>query len=201
MNFLTNMVIVEKQIWHIHDSESTGFSRKEKLLNLVWRLIEILLFRTSPQVFSKWRVALLRGFGAKIGKNCYISNRATVMNPWNITIGDNCGVDDYVFLKGGAKIVIGNNVSIGAYAKIIPGGHDVRTRNFRHVGKQITIGNGVFIGADAFIGSGVKIGTMAVVGARTSVFKDVPENTIITQKMEYKTIKRLSDDEYESFSF
>jgi len=41
------------------------------------------------------------------------------------------------------------------------------------VRSPITIGEDVWIGADAFIGPGVSVGDLAVVGARSSVYKNL----------------------------
>lgn len=47
------------------------------------------------------------------------------------------------------------------------------------VPKPIRLGNRVWIGADVFLGPGVSVGDGAVVGARSSVFRDVPPWTVV----------------------
>lgn len=98
--------------------------------------------------------------------------------PWNFTIGNFSSIDDYAFIKDTERVIVGDYVSISNFVHIITGGHDVRIRNFASKRKPIFIGNGAFIGADTYIGSGVNIGQMAVIGARSTVLKDVPENVI-----------------------
>lgn len=43
----------------------------------------------------------------------------------------------------------------------------------------ITLGDDVWIGADAFVGPGVRVERLAVVGARSSVYKDVEANWVV----------------------
>ena len=167
----------------------------------IWRIVEMTMFRYSPKLFSRWRVWLLKLFGATIGHNVYISNRAIFVHPWNIKIGNNVGIDDYVYLKGDAIIEIADYVSIGVFSKLLPSGHDIRTRNFRHIGSPIKIGNGAFLGADVFVGPGVTIGQMAVVGSRTNIYKDVPENTVVTLSYAYKNRNRLEQNLYSSYRY
>ena len=53
-----------------------------------WGVVYVLLLRTSPRPFHRWRVFLLRCFGAKLGKNCHIYGRARVWAPWNLICND-----------------------------------------------------------------------------------------------------------------
>ena len=43
----------------------------------------------------------------------------------------------------------------------------------------ITLGDDVWIAADAFVGPGVGMGDRAIVGARASVFSNVPSDVIV----------------------
>jgi putative colanic acid biosynthesis acetyltransferase WcaF len=44
----------------------------------------------------------------------------------------------------------------------------------------VIINNGVWIAADCFIGPGVEIGANALIGARSSVFKNMPASFVCT---------------------
>ena len=44
----------------------------------------------------------------------------------------------------------------------------------------IVIGDGAWIAADVFVAPGITVGEGAVVGARSSVFNDMPPSTICT---------------------
>ena len=45
--------------------------------------------------------------------------------------------------------------------------------------KQVSIGNDVWIGANCFVKNGVKIGNGAIIGAHSTVLKDVPEYAVV----------------------
>ncbi|MDR0940074.1 MAG: hypothetical protein LBN29_12150 [Mediterranea sp.] len=190
-----------KELWFALDRESSNMGMKEKLKLQLWRCVDGLFFKTSLKMFSGWRVFLLRLFGAQIGKGCYIAPKATIYIPWNIKIGNYTSIDDYVYIKPRTSITIGDYVSISTFVHIIPGGHDLRTRNLKSSLSPILIKDGVFIGADSYIGGGVTIGQMAVIGARSLVMKDIPENTIAFGFPCIVRSERLPQEEYNKYRY
>ncbi|MBO6228753.1 MAG: hypothetical protein J6N68_14005, partial [Shewanella sp.] len=49
-----------------------SFSLANRLRRLTWNIVYLLFFRTSPRPFHSWRAALLKLFGAKLGKGVHI---------------------------------------------------------------------------------------------------------------------------------
>ena len=192
---------MEKELWFKRDNKTQNVTRSYKIKLLIWRCVDTLFFKTSLNPLSCWRVFLLRLFGAKIGKGCYISPKCTIFIPWNIEIGNFVSIDDYAYIKPRTKITIGDYVSISNFVHIIPGGHDIRARNLASDLKPVTIGNGAFIGADSYIGKGVTIGQMAVIGARSVVLKDVPENVIAFGSPCLVKSIRLPEKEYHNYRY
>lgn len=185
-----------KELFFSYSERTKWSSRHDLFKDYLWRICEVLLFRTSIKFMREWRNWLLRCFGARIGKGCYVSNRAILVHPWNITLGNFVSIDDYVFIKASAEVQIGDYVQIANFARIVPGGHDVRSKDFKFISKPITIGNGAFLGLGCFIGPGVEIGQMAVIGSNTKIYKSVEENTIIVESISNKQKERLSGDDY-----
>lgn len=192
---------MEKELWYMRTHKTQNVTIKYKLKLQVWRCVDTLFFKTSLNIFSCWRVFLLRLFGAKIGKGCYISPLARIYMPWNLTIGNFSSIDDYTFIKSTEKVLIGDYVSISNFVHIITGGHDVRQRNFASQRSPIVIENGVFIGADSYISKGVNIGQMAVIGARSVVLKDIPENTIAFGSPCQIKGERIPEEEYKMYRY
>lgn len=190
-----------KELWFKRDGKTQNVTLNYKIKLQLWRCVDALFFKTSLNLFSCWRVFLLRLFGAKVGKGCYISPRCTIFIPWNIEIGNFVSIDDYAYIKPRTKIVIGDYVSIANFVHIIPGGHDVRTRNLASDLLPVHIGNGAFIGADSYIGKGVSIGQMAVIGARSFVLKDIPENSIAFGSPCVVKSERLPREVYEKYRY
>ena len=190
-----------KELWFKRDGKTQNVTLKYKIKLQLWRCVDALFFKTSLNLFSCWRVFLLRLFGAKVGKGCYISPKCTIFIPWNIEIGNFVSIDDNAYIKPRTKIVIGDYVSIANFVHIIPGGHDVRTRNLASDLLPVHIGNGAFVGADSYIGKGVSIGQMAVIGARSLVLKDVPENSIAFGSPCVVKSERLPREVYEKYRY
>lgn len=190
----------KKELWFIPDL-GNRLTKGEKVKLLIWRCVDALFYQTTLTVFSRWRVFLLRLFGAKIGKGCYISPKSRVYLPWNLEIGNYSSIDDYVCLRSVGKIVIGDFVSIGMGAHIIPGGHDIRSRGFEGDATFCKIGNGVFLGADSFVGRGVTIGQFSVLGSRAAAYKDIPENSVAVGIPAKVIGERIPNDEYVKYRY
>ena len=123
---------MEKELWFKRDALTQNVTKGYKIKLLIWRCVDTLLFKTSLNPLSSWRIFLLRSFGAKVGRGCYISPKCTIFIPWNIEIGNFVSIDDYAYIKPRTKIIIGDYVSIANFVHIIPGGHNIRERNFTH---------------------------------------------------------------------
>lgn len=151
-------------------------SERENIRRHVWFFVQKYVVSVSPKCLSKWRIFWLRLFGAKIGRGCYVSASTYIHLPWKLTLGNNVTIDEKCYLQG--DICIGAHVAIGNNVHIISEGHNVRSRYFEGISKPIVIGNGVFIGGDVYIARGVNIGQFSVVGAKSVVWHDLPENVI-----------------------
>lgn len=192
---------MEKELWYQRNQKTQNLTKRNKIKIQIWRCVDALFFKTSLNALSTWRILLLKIFGAKIGKCCYISPKAHIVAPWNLTIGNYSSIDDYAFIKSTISVTIGDYVSISNFVHIIPGGHNVRTRDFASDRKAVFIGNGAFIGADSYIGKGVTIGQMAVIGARSVVLKDIPENTIAFGSPCKIISERIPETEYKKYRY
>jgi putative colanic acid biosynthesis acetyltransferase WcaF len=74
---------------------------------------------------------------------------------------------------------LGAHVTVSQYAFLCTATHDYEDPGFRLIAKPIEVGDYAWIGARAFVGPGVSIGEGAVVGATASVYRDVPEWTVV----------------------
>ena len=191
----------EKELWFISGLGNHS-TRIEKCKLLLWRCIDFCFFQTSLTIFTSWRVFLLRLFGAKIGKGCYISPKAKIFIPWRVEIGNYSSLDDYVICaKSLGKIIIGDYVSISMGVHLVPGGHDIRSRGFDNNATFIKINNGAFLGADSFVGRGVTVGQFSVLGSRAAAYKDIPENSVAVG-MPAKVIgERIPHEEYIKYRY
>lgn len=155
-----------------------GFRGKSAIMVQLWWIIQNLFFKPSPQVLYGWRRFLLRSFGAKIGKGVIIRPSAQFTYPWKISIGDNSWVGDEVVLYSLGEIEIGCDTVISQRSYICTGSHNYNTENFDIYAKKISIGNKCWLATDVYVAPDVTIGDFTVVGARSSVFKDLPSNKV-----------------------
>lgn len=155
-----------------------NFRGKSALIVQLWWLVRYLLFKPSPQFLYGWRRFLLRCFGAKIGKKVIIRPTVSITYPWKIEIGDYSWIGDDVVLYSLGEISIGANSVISQRSYICTGSHDYTKTDFSIYAKKITIEDSCWIATDVFVASGITIKKGAVVGSRSSVYKDLPEFTI-----------------------
>ena len=145
---------------------------------LLWWLCQAIIFPLTPHPFHAPRRALLRLFGAKIGKGVFIRPTSRFTYPWKIEIGDYSWIGDDVVLYSLDEIKIGQHCVISQKTYICTASHNIKDITFKLVTKPVLIGNGVWIATDCFISPGVKIGANTVIGARSSVFKDMPSQQV-----------------------
>jgi putative colanic acid biosynthesis acetyltransferase WcaF len=154
-------------------------SRKEKVASFLWRLVRVTLFRWSPAGANAWRVLLLRCFGGRIGRSVSIHPTARINFPWNLTVGGHAHLLHEVVIDSQARVTIGDGSRISQFSHLCTATHSYNQRTMPIVGQPIVIGKGCWLAADVFVGSGVTVGDGSVLGARCSVFRDVPAGVVV----------------------
>lgn len=145
---------------------------------LVWWLVQAIAFPLSPHTFNGFRRGLLRLFGAKIGLGVIIRPTARFTYPWKVEIGDYSWIGDDVVFYSLELIKLGCHCVISQESYLCTGSHDIKDSAFALITSPITIGNGVWIATDCFVAPGVQIGANAVIGAKSSVFRNIPAQQV-----------------------
>ncbi len=142
-----------------NSSYARGVPRWREVL---WWLCRSLCFAPWFPVPSPVKVAVLRFFGAKVGRGVVIRSRVNVTMPWRLELGDHVWLGDEVFILSLDRVVIGSNVCVSQRAFLCTGDHDFSRETFDLVTRPITIGDGCWIAAGAFVGPGAEVppGTM-----------------------------------------
>lgn len=156
----------------------SDFRGRSKLTVQIWWLVQATLFRCSPQFMYGWRRFLLRSFGASIGKKVIVRPSVQITYPWKLSIGDYSWIGDEVNLYTLGKIEIGDHSVISQRSYLCTGTHDYTSADFRIYSEKITIGKKCWLATDVYVAPNVIINDGAVVGARSSVFKDLPSGKI-----------------------
>jgi len=159
---------------------SHSFSLKNKISRLLWNFMRLIAFRPfGSRLFKKWRVLVLKCFGAKIEWSSHVYASVKIWAPWNLEIGANSSLGPNVDCYNQGKISIGANTVISQKTYLCASTHDYTKIDFPLLLKPISIGSGVWIAADAFVGPGVSIDDNAVIAARSVVNKKVEKNAIV----------------------
>lgn len=158
--------------------EASPWSFKEKVGRAIWMILGKPAFRCSFHNWHRYRVAILRLFGAKVGKGVAIRPSVNIEVPWMMHIEDGVTVGDHAILYSLGPIRIGKRAIISQYAHLCAGTHDYSDHTFKLIRTPVTIGDDVWIGADSFIGPGVTVGPLSVVGARSSAYKPLDAETV-----------------------
>lgn len=170
-------------------------SRASQAARLLWSVTWLLFFRTSPRLLRGWRRWLLRAFGARVGRGVYVCPSVRVWAPWNLEVGDHSWIGDEVDCYCVGAIRIGANAVVSQYTFLCTASHDIADPTFSLITAPIRVGDCAWVAADAFVGPGVTVGEGAVVGARSSVFRDVEPWTVVAGNPARRIRNRVPTDE------
>ena len=155
------------------------FSNYNKLARVLWNIVWVLLFRPTPRAFHGWRRGLLKLFGANIAPTAKPYPGARIWAPWNLVMEAGSCLADHVDCYCMNVITLREYSTVSQYAFLCTGSHDSTDLALPLTTAPIEIGKHAWITADVFIGPGVSVGEGAVVGVRSSVYKDVEPWTIV----------------------
>lgn len=116
---------------------------------------------------------MLRCFGARIAEGVHVYPSAKVWAPWLLEMGRHAclGPDVDCYNVGGVHV--GADATVSQYSYLCGATHDYTKASMPLEPRPIVIGSRAWVAADVFVGPGVTIGEGAVIGARSSVYKDV----------------------------
>ena len=146
---------------------NSTFSRgASKWQEAAWWVARSLLFAPWLPIPSPIKVAVLRLFGAKVGRGVVIRSRVNITFPWRFECGNNVWIGDEVLILSLDQVAIGSNVCISQRAFLCTGSHDFSKESFDLTTKPIVIGDGCWIAAQAFVGPGAVLppGTLVKAG-------------------------------------
>jgi putative colanic acid biosynthesis acetyltransferase WcaF len=155
-----------------------NFRGRSGIIVQLWWVVQGSLFAMSPQFLYGWRRFLLRIFGAEIGKSVIIRPSTKITYPWKVKIGDYSWIGDDVVLYSLGDIIIGKNTVISQKSYICTGAHDYSKNDFPIFAKKIIIDDECWLATDVFVSPGVTINKGSVVGARSTVLKDLDSNSV-----------------------
>jgi putative colanic acid biosynthesis acetyltransferase WcaF len=135
------------------------------IIRLFWYFANALFLQNPYNPSSRLNVAVLRAFGARIGKDVRIKPGVNVKYPWNLEIGNNSWIGESVWIDSLTSVTIGSHVCISQGAYLCTGNHNWSDPHFGLVVKSISVGDGAWIGAKATILPGTDLGNHCVITA------------------------------------
>lgn len=159
-------------------TQTTPFSRKEKILARLWRFVWLVLYRPTPWFMYRYRVSLLNLFGADISSSAHPANSAFIEYPWRLKMDPKSSIGERSWIYCLDKIHIGENACVGQGCQLITGSHNYKSKEFEMIKNPITIGKCCWLSSDVTVLMGVDIGEHTVVGTKSLVTKPLPSNVV-----------------------
>ena len=153
----------------------TNRNRAERTL---WAICWLLLAAWTPAPLHRWRILLLRLFGAQVDWSAFVYGSARIWYPRHLSIAAGGCLGARAICYSMAPISIGLNAVVSQGAHLCAGTHDIDDEGFALHVRPIVIGDRAWIAAEAFVGPGVSVGEGAVLGARGCAFRDLQPWTV-----------------------
>jgi putative colanic acid biosynthesis acetyltransferase WcaF len=133
-----------------------------KLKMILWFYTNAVFFKTSLVPVSSFKVALLKLFGAKMGKGIVVKPCVNIKYPWRLTVGDYTWIGENVWIDNLENVHIGKNACISQGAYLLTGNHNFTSPTFDLIAKGIILEDGAWIGAFSIVCPGVTCGSHAL---------------------------------------
>lgn len=157
-----------------------SLSRANQIKRMIWSTTWLLLARPLPRsIGNRWKLYLLRVFGASVHPTSVVYSSVRIYQPWNLEIGEYACLAPEVDCYNVGKVVVKAHATVSQKTYLCAASHNIYSKKHELIYEPIIIESQAWIGAGAFIGMGVTIGEGAVVGARAAVFKNVEPWTIV----------------------
>ncbi|AUS05831.1 putative colanic acid biosynthesis acetyltransferase [Pseudotamlana carrageenivorans] len=155
-------------------------SKNHQIKRLLWDIVWCVLARPLPRsIGRKWKLFLLRLFGAKVHKTANVYSSVKIYAPWQLEMYEYACLAPEVDCYNVAKITIGAHATVSQKTYLCSASHDINKKHFPLITAPITINAHAWVGASVFIGMGVTVGQGSVVGATASVYKNVAPWSVV----------------------
>ncbi len=130
-------------------------------------------------LFRRYRVLLVKLFGAQVDWNVSLHPTAIIDYPWNLKMKDRASLGEHCWVYAMAPISIGKLSCIGKDVYLLTGSHNIEKSTFDLVTKPISVGDGCWIATASTVLPNVTIGDYSVVGANSVVCKNVDSYCVV----------------------
>lgn len=152
--------------------------KASKLMLIIWFLTNSLIINNYLPIPVFIKIAVLKMFGAKIGKGVMIKPKVNIKYPWLVEIGHYVWIGEMVWIDNFVKVTIEDNVCISQGAMLLTGNHDYKKSNFNQIVGEIYLEKGAWVGAKAVVCGGVRCMSHSVLAVGSVTSKDLQPYTI-----------------------
>jgi putative colanic acid biosynthesis acetyltransferase WcaF len=170
---LTPFFKVDKMQTDLSKFDVGDYKAGPALKVIIWYFVNYYVFDSAFPWPYKLKLALLRTFGAKVGKGLVIKTKVRIKNPWRLTIGENCWIGESVWIDNLENVVIGSNVSISQGAMLLTGNHDYTISSFPYRLGKIVLEDGVWVGAKSVVCPAVTCKSHSILTVNSVASKDL----------------------------
>lgn len=168
-----------KKFYKQKTAQDSPWSVGQRVKMLLWEYTWMLLCSWTPKPLNRWRLWVLKSFGATLHGKPFVHQRARIQIPWNLTMHDRACLGDRANAYSLGYIEIFEHATVGQEVYLSTGTHAFEKSSMNLITKKITIEKNVFIGARAFIMPGITVGENAIVGACAVVTKNIESNCVV----------------------
>lgn len=159
----------ELKLYNNHPYHPGGSAFKR----LLWHYVNGFVFKTSMFPVYGIKTALLRAFGAKIGKGVKIKPNVNIKYPWLLTIADDVWIGEEVWIDNLVIVTIGANACLSQGSMLLTGSHNYKKPLFDLITGPVVLEDGAWIGAKAIVSQGITVGSHAVLTTGSVATKDL----------------------------
>ncbi|WP_290794778.1 WcaF family extracellular polysaccharide biosynthesis acetyltransferase [Flavihumibacter sp. UBA7668] len=145
---------------------------------LLWYYTSLVFFESAWLPVSSFKRALLKAFGAKIGKGVVIKPRVQIKYPWLLTVGHFSWIGEGVWIDNLTTVQIGAHACLSQGAYLLTGNHNYSKPAFDLLVAPIILEEGVWIGAKAIVCPGITCFSHSVLTAGSIATRNLEAFTI-----------------------
>jgi putative colanic acid biosynthesis acetyltransferase WcaF len=133
---------------------------------------------------SGWRCALLRLFGARVGRSVVIKHYVRVKFPWKLAVGDYSWLGESVWIDNLDQVTIGSHCCISQGAYFCTGSHRWDRETFDVVTKPIVIEDHCWVATMVSLMPGTRLRRGAVLTPGMQASDDFQADTVHMSKLD-----------------
>ena len=171
--------------------DNRWFNPGNPVKRILWYYTNAIFFHSYLFPISGIKVALLKLFGAKVGKGVVIKPNVNIKYPWFLSIGDYTWMGEKVWIDNLCEVRIGSHCCLSQESYLLTGNHNYKKSTFDLITQSIILEDGVWIGAKAVVAPGVVCHQNALLTVCSVASQSLDANSIYSGNPAVKIRERI----------